>query len=142
MISRKFRRFFSRNRPQFILALRNTAAALAALAVAVWLRLESPYWAAMTALIVIQPTRGLLFEKSLYRLIGTATGALAGLLLLQERKVTADLSPAESRLMEETLRSLAHLARNPQNDRPPGEKNFLFNSSIISERCIPCSTIL
>lgn len=35
------------------------------------LKLENPYWAAMTALIVIQPTRGLLFEKSFYRLVGT-----------------------------------------------------------------------
>jgi len=36
---------------------------------AVALEIENPYWAAMTALIVIQPTRGLLFEKSFYRLV-------------------------------------------------------------------------
>ena len=36
----------------------------------------------MTALIVIQPTRGLLLEKSYFRLVGTAFGAGAGLLIL------------------------------------------------------------
>jgi len=49
---------------------------------AVILEIENPYWAAMTALIVIQPTRGLLFEKSFYRLVGTVAGSATGLLLL------------------------------------------------------------
>lgn len=63
-------------------AARGTFAALAALAVAVALKLECPYWAAMTAVIVIQPTRGLLLEKSCFRLMGTAVGSGAGLLML------------------------------------------------------------
>ena len=68
--------------PQLFLAIRGTAAALTALAAAEFLGLACPYWAAMTALIVIQPTRGLLFEKSYYRLLGTAVGSTAGLLIL------------------------------------------------------------
>jgi len=72
--------------PQVLLALRGTVAALLALAVAVHLQLECPYWAAMTALIVIQPTRGLLLEKSFYRLIGTGVGSLAGIAMLQHAK--------------------------------------------------------
>lgn len=64
MIHLKFSNIFLQVRPQFVLAFRNTAAAFLALLVASSLKLESPYWAAMTALIVIQPTRGLLFEKS------------------------------------------------------------------------------
>lgn len=84
MTPRKFRDIFIPLQPQFILAFRNTLAALLALLVAAFLRLESPYWAAMTALIVIQPTRSLLFEKSFYRLVGTAIGAVAGLLLLRQ----------------------------------------------------------
>jgi uncharacterized membrane protein YccC len=68
--------------PHIILAARGTLAALLALAVAVLLKLECPYWAAMTALIVIQPTRGLLLEKSYYRLVGTAVGSVAGMLML------------------------------------------------------------
>ncbi len=69
--------------PLIVLAFRGTLAALAALTVAIALKLECPYWAAMTALIVIQPTRGLLLEKSFYRLVGTAAGSLAGLAMLQ-----------------------------------------------------------
>ena len=77
-----WRRVFGRQLPGMAAALRGTAAALTALAAAEFLGLACPYWAAMTALIVIQPTRGLLLEKSFYRLLGTAVGSSAGLLLL------------------------------------------------------------
>ncbi len=63
-------------------ALRATTAAITAIAVAELLQLECPYWAALTALIVIQPTRGLIFEKSVYRLVGTGIGSLGGLIIL------------------------------------------------------------
>jgi uncharacterized membrane protein YccC len=82
MSRRSLRRIFASQRPHLIVALRGTAAALTALAAAQFLGLACPYWAAMTAIIVIQPTRGLLFEKSLYRLVGTVIGSSAGLLLL------------------------------------------------------------
>lgn len=86
MIHRKFGTILFLFQPQFILAFRTTAAALLALLIAASLRLECPYWAAMTALIVIQPTRSLLFEKSHFRLLGTAIGAVAGLLLLLQSR--------------------------------------------------------
>ncbi|UPU37465.1 FUSC family protein [Geomonas paludis] len=73
----------SPHRLKLVLALRGTLAVLTALGVAEFFGIENPYWAAMTALIVIQPTRGLLFEKSFYRLVGTVFGSLAALLLLQ-----------------------------------------------------------
>lgn len=76
------RKIVRREWPRLLLATRGTLAALMALAAAVALNLECPYWAAMTALIVIQPTRGLLLEKSYFRLVGTAFGAGAGLLIL------------------------------------------------------------
>ena len=60
----RFRRVILRQRPQMARAARGTLAALAALLLAIVLKLENPFWAAMTALIVIQPTRGLLLEKS------------------------------------------------------------------------------
>ncbi len=63
-------------------ALRLTTAALAALALSTLLGLDSPYWSAMTVLIVAQPTRGQLLGKSLARLAGTAVGALAAVALL------------------------------------------------------------
>lgn len=75
-------RILQREWPRLALAARGTIAAVAALAVAVLLKLECPYWAAMTALIVIQPTRGLLLEKSYYRLVGTAVGSVAGMMML------------------------------------------------------------
>ncbi len=65
-----------------LFAFRATTAAICALVAAELLNLECPYWAALTALIVIQPSRGLIFEKSVYRLVGTGIGSLAGLLLV------------------------------------------------------------
>lgn len=82
MIYATARRIICREWPKLLLATRGTLSALLALAVALALHLECPYWAAMTALIVIQPTRGLLLEKSYFRLVGTAFGAAAGLLIL------------------------------------------------------------
>lgn len=62
--------------------LRTTAAALLALAVAESLGIQHPWWAAMTVWLVAQPTRGLLLERSLARLVGTICGAFAGALIL------------------------------------------------------------
>lgn len=78
--------------PNVIYAVRGTVAALAALTVAVILQVENPFWAAMTALIVIQPTRGLLLEKSYYRLMGTAAGSLGGLAMLLTSRSPAMLT--------------------------------------------------
>ncbi len=78
--------------PHLVLAARGTIAAVAALAVAILLKLECPYWAAMTALIVIQPTRGLLLEKSYYRLLGTAAGSVAGMMMLLSSRSPAMLT--------------------------------------------------
>lgn len=82
MNSRAVRKILRHEWPTVALAVRGTFSALLALSAAVALGLECPYWAAMTALIVIQPTRGLLLEKSYFRLVGTAFGAGAGLLIL------------------------------------------------------------
>lgn len=73
-----------RERSALATALHGALASLGALAVAELLHLECPYWAAMTALIVIQPSRGLLLEKSFYRLVGTALGSFGGMLIVQQ----------------------------------------------------------
>jgi uncharacterized membrane protein YccC len=65
-----------------LFALRTSVAALVALAVAYLFNVPHPWWAAMTVWLVAQPTRGLLLERSLARLAGTACGALAGALIL------------------------------------------------------------
>ncbi|HEY3309239.1 MAG TPA: FUSC family protein [Desulfuromonadaceae bacterium] len=92
MMLHNLRCLLRREWPRILLAARGTIAALAALAAAVMLRLECPYWAAMTALIVIQPTRGLLLEKSFYRLVGTAMGSVAGLMMLLSSRSPAMLT--------------------------------------------------
>ncbi len=63
-------------------ALRATTAAISSVATAELFNLDCPYWAALTALIVMQPTRGMVLEKSVYRLVGTGIGSLVGLLML------------------------------------------------------------
>lgn len=88
----KIGRILYRERHRILLAARGTIAALIAVTVAVELKLECPFWAAMTALIVIQPTRGLLLEKSYYRLIGTAVGSTAGLAMLLTSQSPAGLT--------------------------------------------------
>jgi uncharacterized membrane protein YccC len=92
MMHRNLSLLFRREWPHVILAARGTVAAVAALAIAILLKLECPYWAAMTALIVIQPTRGLLLEKSYYRLVGTAVGSVAGMMMLLSSRSPAMLT--------------------------------------------------
>ena len=73
---------FHYDRNAMFYAFRGMMAGLIALVAAYFLNIPAPYWAAMTAIIVIQPTRGLLIEKSLARILGTAAGSLTGFLLL------------------------------------------------------------
>src|SRR5690606_34542600 len=49
-----------------------------AFAIASFLHIPNPFWAAMPAFAVAQATRGLAFERGLYRLVGAALGALFG----------------------------------------------------------------
>lgn len=62
--------------------LRTAAGSGMALLLAGLLGLDHPQWAAMTVWIAAQPLRGHLIEKSLYRLLGTAAGALYGVALV------------------------------------------------------------
>lgn len=63
-------------------ALRATVAACLALWIALRLDLESPFAAALTAVMVSMPQAGLSMAKSLARLVGTLAGAAGGLLLV------------------------------------------------------------
>ncbi|QNE50951.1 MULTISPECIES: FUSC family protein [Enterobacteriaceae] len=66
-------------------ALRTTLAALLALLLAHQFQIHHPWWAAMTVWLVAQPsTRGLLLERFLARMLGSAVGALAGGVILLE----------------------------------------------------------
>lgn len=46
--------------------------------IAVMIDTPNPYWAAMPAWIIFQPTRGLMLERAIYRFIGTFVGAAVG----------------------------------------------------------------
>lgn len=63
--------------------LRTTLAAVLGLFAAAVAGADHPWWAAMTVFLVAQPTRGLLLERAIARLAGTAVGAGAGYLMLR-----------------------------------------------------------
>ncbi len=58
-------------------------AAWLAFAIATLAGIPHAYWAAMPAWVVVQPLRGLLIERAIFRFIGTLIGAAAGLLALK-----------------------------------------------------------
>lgn len=49
-----------------------------AFCIAVLFNIPNPYWAAMPAWVIFQPTRGLLLERAIYRFTGTCVGAAIG----------------------------------------------------------------
>ncbi|OUI85957.1 fusaric acid resistance protein FusB [Acetobacter tropicalis] len=63
-------------------AVRTTCAALLALTIALWMEMDSPQWAPMTAWIVAQNSRGQSLSKAKWRLTGTCIGAIAGVTFL------------------------------------------------------------
>lgn len=63
-------------------SLRSWAAVCLALATAFWAQLDSPAGAAVTVMIITQPLRGQALSKALYRLVGTALGVGASILLI------------------------------------------------------------
>lgn len=62
--------------------LRVVAAVVLALFVAYWFELEHAYWAGITAAVACQPSLGSSMQKGRVRLVGTATGAIAIILLM------------------------------------------------------------
>ena len=53
-----------------------------AFAIASAWHMTNAYWAAMAVWVVVQPLRGMLFERAVMRVVGTAIGALVGFLIL------------------------------------------------------------
>lgn len=69
-------------RTDFGQALRLGLAAWTAFAVATALGIEHAFWASMPVWVIAQPWRGVIFERALWRLLGTLLGGGAGLTLL------------------------------------------------------------
>src|SRR6266403_6320016 len=63
--------------PAVLFGLRLWAAVCLALYIAFWLELDSAYWAGTTAAIVCQPSLGASLRKGWFRMVGTAVGAVA-----------------------------------------------------------------
>ncbi|PYE87203.1 FUSC family protein [Phyllobacterium leguminum] len=59
-------------------AIRGTLAALLAILLALWLRLDNPWWAGITALVIGQSDVAATLARSLDRALGTIIGAFAG----------------------------------------------------------------
>src|SRR5712675_3032405 len=67
--------------PALLFGLRLWAAVCLALYIAFWLELDSPSWAGTTAAIVCQPSLGASLRKGWFRMVGTAVGAVARVVL-------------------------------------------------------------
>jgi uncharacterized membrane protein YccC len=63
--------------PPLLFGLRLWVAVCVALYIAFWLQLDNPSWAGTSAAIVCQPSVGASMRKGWFRMIGTATGAVA-----------------------------------------------------------------
>lgn len=65
-----------------LFSLKSFVAAMLALFIAFRLNLSAPSWSITTVYVVSQPLAGMVLAKSLYRVLGTVTGALVSLLLV------------------------------------------------------------
>ena len=65
-----------------LFSLRTTIASLVALAIAFWMEMGSPQWAAMTVWIVAQNSRGMSLSKGRWRIAGTLLGMVGGISLI------------------------------------------------------------
>jgi uncharacterized membrane protein YccC len=63
--------------PPLLFGLRLWTAVCIALYIAFWLQLDSPSWAGTSAAIVCQPSLGASLRKGWFRMVGTAAGAVA-----------------------------------------------------------------
>src|SRR5260370_3217990 len=63
--------------PAVLFGLRLWAAVCLALYIAFWLQLDNAYWAGTSAAIVCQPSLGASLRKGWFRMVGTAVGAVA-----------------------------------------------------------------
>ena len=63
--------------PALLFGLRLWASVCLALYIAFWLQLDNAYWAGASAVAVCQPSLGASLRKAWFRMIGTAVGAVA-----------------------------------------------------------------
>jgi uncharacterized membrane protein YccC len=67
--------------PALLFGVRLWVAVCLALFVAFWLELDNPFWAGASAAVVCQPQLGASLRKGWFRMVGTAAGAIAIVIL-------------------------------------------------------------
>ena len=82
-----------------VFSLRTAAAAILALAIALWLELGDPQWATLTVYVLAQPTVGAALGKGTWRAVGTISGGLLGLVLVGLFSQAAELLVAATVLV-------------------------------------------
>src|SRR6202046_1077310 len=76
-IGRSLGNAFASARAPLFFGIRLWASVCLAMFVAFWLQLDNPFWAGTSAGVVCQPQIGAALRKGWFRMIGTAIGALA-----------------------------------------------------------------
>jgi uncharacterized membrane protein YccC len=106
-------RWFGLN--DWLFAVKTFAAAMLAVYIAFSIGLDRPYWAMATVFIVSQPLTGSLRSKAIYRLIGTAVGATATVVLVPNLVDAPELLSAALALWTGGCLYLALLDRTPRS---------------------------
>ena len=99
-------------RQKFFYAARSVIACMAALWLAFYLQLDSPYWAGMTVWMVAQPTPGMAMSRGYYRFVGSIAGSLMGLMLIAFFAQTPELFIVALALWVSGMTVAANLLRN------------------------------
>ncbi|MFQ3187450.1 MAG: putative membrane protein YccC [Marinomonas primoryensis] len=80
-----FRNLFFPEKQAVIFALKGVIAMAMSLAVALFLNLDRPYWALVSAIFLqMRPESGLVVEKAICQIVGTVIGGLFGIFLLTQ----------------------------------------------------------
>ncbi|NYE22605.1 FUSC family protein [Pigmentiphaga litoralis] len=69
-------------RAEWLFSFKNYAAAMLAIFIAMGMGLPRPFWAMLTVFVVAQPLSGAVRSKAVFRLLGTALGAAAAIVMV------------------------------------------------------------
>jgi uncharacterized membrane protein YccC len=99
----------------WIYSVKTFASAVMALYIAMAIGLDRPYWAMATVYIVSQPLTGAMRSKAIYRLVGTAIGAVATIVLVPNLVDAPELLSAGLALWVGGCLYIALLDRTPRS---------------------------
>ncbi|WP_428492411.1 FUSC family protein [Rhodopila sp.] len=100
---------------EWLFSVKTFAAAMLALYIAMSIGLDRPYWAMATVYIVSQPLIGSVRSKAIFRLVGTAIGAIATIVLVPNLVDAPELLSAALALWTGGCLYIALLDRTPRS---------------------------